>query len=87
MNTTNLLTTPEQKPPQPIVQQISPKSIPAGIIRQRHLQAGYTMVKFGLAADRPETTTEVLLYFATDTFVLSYYDSKSKTWKSGTAFS
>ncbi len=70
----NLLSAPDQKPPQPIVQSINPKTIPAGIIGQRQLRAGYTMVKYGLATDRPKTTTEIVLYFATDTYVLSYWN-------------
>ena len=87
MPTPNLLSSDEQKPQQPVVQQFTPKTIPAGIVGQRQLRAGYTMVKFGLAADRPVTTTEVVLYFAVDSFVMSYFDPISKTWKSGSAFS
>lgn len=84
----NLLQQPEvSTPQQPVIQQITPKTFPAGIIRQRHLQAGYTMVKFGLAANRPITTNEIVLYFATDTFVMSYFNQTTQTWKSGVAFS
>lgn len=85
MADTNLLSSQEQKPQQPIIQQIDLKTIPAGTIRQRHLQAGYTMVKFGLAASRPTTTNEIVLYFATDTYVMSYWTGSK--WVSGSAFS
>jgi len=87
MPDSNLLSSQEQKPPQPIVTSIDPKNLPAGLVRQRHLQAGYTMVKFGPAADRPTTTNEIVLYFAVDTFVMSYFDPDTQTWVSGTAFS
>lgn len=83
----NLLSQPEQKPSEPVTLQITPKTIPAGIVGQRQLQAGYTMVKFGLASERPTKTNEIILYFATDTFVPSYFDPTTKTWKSGVAFS
>lgn len=80
-------TTPSPQPTQPVVQSIDPKTIPAGTIRPRQLQAGYVMVKVGLAADRPTTTNEIVLYFATDTLIMSYYDIVTETWKSGGAFS
>jgi len=82
----NLLSSKPQPPQQPVVQPIDQKNIPAGTVRQRHLQTGYTMVKFGIAADRPTTSNEIILYFATDTFVLSYFDTTTQTWKSGSAF-
>ncbi len=83
----NLLSLPEQEPQQPIIQPIDPKTIPAGTVKQRHLQAGYTLVRFGLAKDRPIITKEIKLWFSTDTFVMSYFDQDTQTWKSGSAFS
>jgi|GEM_PF-3433892 len=86
MTDTNLLSSqPVVTPQQPVVPSMTPKTLPAGIIGQRNLKAGYTMVKFGLAADRPVTTNEIVLYFATDTFVMSFWTGTA--WKSGSAFS
>lgn len=83
----NLLSSEKQIVPQPIIQPITPTTIPAGTVRQRHLQANTWVIKTGLAVDRPTDGTSSKFYFATDTFVLSYYDTVSKTWKSGNAFS
>lgn len=83
----NLLSSEDQPVPQPQVQPINALNIPAGIIQPRHLKANYFMVLTGLAVDRPTDGTFSRFYFATDTFVLSYYDTVSKTWKSGNAFS
>lgn len=82
---TNVLS-PQQpiQPQQPVVPAMTPKTLPAGIIGQRNLRAGYTMVKFGLAADRPTTTNEIVLYFATDTFVMSFWTGTE--WKDSAAF-
>ncbi len=49
-------------------------------VKQRHLEA--YVIFTGLAASRPDGTTEVKAYFATDTFVLSIYTGS--TWKSVT---
>lgn len=83
----NLLSSPEQTPQQPVIQPINPLAIPSGTFQPRHLQANYFMVKIGLAANRPTDGTSTRFYFATDTFVMSYYDTVSKTWKSSSAFS
>lgn len=82
----NLLSAEEKTPPQPQVQRVTQLVIPAGTIQPRHLQANYFMVKIGLAADRPTDGTSTRFYFATDTFVMSYYDTNTSTWKSGSAF-
>ncbi len=81
----NLLSSKDSKPPQPVIQPITPTTIPAGIIGQRQLKAGFTMVKLGLASERPLTTNEITLYFATDTYVMSYWTGTG--WVSGSAFS
>lgn len=83
----NLLSSEEQPIQQPIVTPITPASIPAGIVQPRHVKANYFMVKIGLAANRPTDGTATRFYFATDTFVMSFYDITSATWKSGSAFS
>lgn len=87
MPDTNLLSSPEQTPAQPVVPLLTPKALPSHIIQPRHLKANYFMVKVGLAADRPATSNEIRFYFATDTFIMSYFDPDTKTWKSGSAFS
>lgn len=81
----NLLSSQEQKPTQPVVQPIDPKTIPAGTVRPRHLQAGYAMIKYGRAVNRPTTTNEVVFYFSTDTYIMSYWTGTE--WVSGSAFS
>lgn len=81
----NLLSSQEQTPPQPVIQPIDRKTIPAATIRPRHLQAGYAMIKVGLASSRPNSTTEVLFFFASDTHVMSFWTGKA--WVSGSAFS
>lgn len=83
----NLLSSQEVPISQPIVQAVTPSSIPSNTIQQRHLKGGYSMIKYGLASERPTSSNEIIFYFATDTFVMSYYDTVSKTWKSGSAFS
>ena len=49
--------------------------IPTDGIKQRHIEA--RIIFTGLAADRPDGTTEVLVYFATDTGVLSIWDGSA----------
>lgn len=87
MANTNVLSPEDPTPQQPIVQQVHPTTIPSHTIQPRHLKANYFMVKTGLAADRPTDGTSSRFYFATDTFVMSYYDTDTKTWKSSSAFS
>lgn len=89
MKTINVLSSqlPQQQSQQPVVQPVTPTSLPAHIIQPRHLKGNYFMVKIGLAADRPTTSNEIRFYFATDTFVMSYFDIDTQTWKSGSAFS
>lgn len=48
--------------------------IPPGIIKQRHVGGEYKVVKFGLAADRPDGSTRTKSFFATDTNVLSMWN-------------
>jgi len=56
---------------------IQQSDILPGGVKQRHLEA---MIIFrGLAADRPDGTTEVLAYFATDTDTLSIWNGSA--WK------
>lgn len=83
----NLLSAPPQVPQQPVIQKITPVAIPSHTIQPSHLRANYFMVKIGLAANRPTDGTSTRFYFATDTFILSYYDTDTKTWKSSSAFS
>lgn len=85
MSDINLLSSQQSQPQQPVVQQIDPKTIPAGTIRPRQLQAGYAMIKVGLAAHRPVKTNEVVFWFSTDTLIMSYWTGTA--WKSGSAFS
>lgn len=88
MAKTNVLQSSEiPTPPQPVVQIINRKTIPAGIIGPRQLRAGYAMIKVGLAANRPETTNEIVFWFSIDTLIMSYFDTDTNTWKSGVAFS
>lgn len=86
MTDINLLSSSEQQPQQPIIQQVSPLTIPAHAIQPRHIQSGYFLVKVGLASVRPVDGTSSRFYFSSDTFVMSYYDIVSETWKSGSAF-
>lgn len=48
-----------------------------GIIDQRHVKSPFKMVKFGLAADRPDGSSDVKAYFATDTGALSMWNGSS----------
>jgi len=45
-----------------------------GIMEQRHLKAPNFIIRFGLAADIPDGTTDVKAFFATDTGALSLWD-------------
>jgi hypothetical protein len=84
----NVLSQPQTPPvQQPVVQPIRQTDIPSHTIQPRHLKANYYMVKVGLATDRPVDGTSTRFYFSSDTFVMSYYDTDTKTWKSGSAFS
>lgn len=47
-------------------------SIPPQTIKDRHIDG--TIIKRGVAANRPDGTTSVSAYFATDTGVLSIWD-------------
>lgn len=56
------------------------------IYTQKHIRSDYALINLGLAADRPvEGNAQIIFYFATDTFVLSYWTGEA--WKSGSAFS
>lgn len=57
------------------------------ILRQYHVREGFSLMKYGLAADRPDTGNECLFWFSTDTFVMSYWDSITETWKASAPFS
>jgi hypothetical protein len=48
-----------------------------GIIQQRHIKAPFKVVKFGLAADRPDGGSDVKAYFATDTGALSMWNGSA----------
>ncbi len=54
---------------------IDQQDIPAKLIKQRHTEAN--MIFFGLAANRPDGSTEVKSYFATNTAVLSVWDGSA----------
>lgn len=51
-------------------------------IKQRHLESNAWIIFTGLAADRPDGSSHVRAYFATDTFVLSIWTGSA--WKSVT---
>lgn len=61
---------------------IHQSDIPVGTIKQRHIQPNALLVFTGLAADRPDGSTFVKAYFATDTFALSIWTGNA--WKSVT---
>ena len=57
-----------------------------GILTQKHIRSDYALIKIGTAANRPTSgNAQVILYFATDTFVMSYWTGTA--WVSGSAFS
>jgi hypothetical protein len=56
--------------------------VPVGTIKQRHLEPNALLVFTGLSANRPNGTTWVKAYFATDTGVLSIWNGTA--WKTTT---
>ena len=48
-----------------------------GTIEQRHVRSPFKVVKFGLAADIPDGSSDVKAYFATDTGDLSMWDGSA----------
>lgn len=48
-----------------------------GTVQQRHITQNNFLVKFGLSSNRPDGTSHVRVYFATDTGVLSMWDGSS----------
>jgi len=48
--------------------------IPKGLIKPRMLEGGLAAMKFGLAADIPDTGAIYPVYFSLDTAVLSIWD-------------
>lgn len=84
MTDNNLLSSQQQTPQQPVVQRFDPKNIPAGIIGQRNLKAGYTMVKVGNSSERPISTNEIVLWFSRDTYVMSFWTGTE--WKDSSPF-
>lgn len=61
---------------------IHQSDIPVGTIKQRHIQPNALLIFTGLSADRPDGSSFVKAYFATDTFVLSIWTGTA--WKSAT---
>jgi len=58
------------------------------ILTGKHIRSDYAIISIGTASERPtKGNSQVIFWFATDTFVLSYWDKLSETWKSGAAFS
>lgn len=64
------------------LRRITQEMIVPGVVHQRHIQPNALLIFTGLAADRPDGTTEVQAYFATNTNVLSIWNGTS--WKSTT---
>ena len=57
------------------------------ILTQKHIRSDFGIIRVGTAAKRPtKGHAQLIFYFATDTFVMSYWDTSSETWKSGSAF-
>ena len=56
---------------------ISKSQLPPELINQRHIADQYKIVKFGVAANRPNGSTRTKSYFATDTNVLSMWNGSS----------
>lgn len=69
------------EPPRSRLQQTD---FPQAVVKQRSIEDGLFGIKFGLAADRPETGDQYRAYFATDTFILSCWTGTA--WVSGIAF-
>jgi hypothetical protein len=65
-----------------VTERIRQTDLPAGVVHTRHIEKGSTVVKFGVAADRPTEGTVYPVYFATDTFALSCWTGS--VWKSVT---
>lgn len=69
---------------EPVTRTRAPHSsdYPPGIFEQRHLKSPAKIVYFGLAANRPDGSSSVKAWFATDTGALSMWDGSS--WLSTT---
>ena len=48
-----------------------------GIVDQRHLSGDLKVVKFGLSADIPDGSSDIKIWFSTDTGVLSMWDGSA----------
>lgn len=80
-----LLGTQPAPPPTPEISglpRITQIMIPKGTIHNNHIEQGSSIVKFGLAADRPTSGDVYPVYFAYDTYVLSCWTGSA--WKSTT---
>lgn len=61
---------------------IHSSDITPGAIQQRHIEPNAYLMFFGLSADRPNGSTHIKAYFATDTRVLSMWDGTQ--WRTTT---
>lgn len=61
---------------------LHPSDLLPGIVKGRNLESNMYAIYFGLAADRPDGSSHVKCYFATDTFVLSIWTGTA--WKTTT---
>lgn len=62
----------QMEAPQQNLRRLHQSDIPPNTIEQRHLKSMWG-IHHGLAADRPDGSTHVKAYFATDTGVLSLW--------------
>jgi len=57
--------------------------VPSNILTAKHIRADYTIIKVGLAAERPtEGNSQVSVFLASDSNVLSYWNKTSASWVS-----
>ncbi|MCP3681681.1 MAG: hypothetical protein GY861_03230 [bacterium] len=57
------------------------------ILTQKHMRSDQGVIVLGTAANRPTAgNSQTIFYFATDTFVMSYWDSANEVWKDASAF-
>jgi hypothetical protein len=67
-------------------QYIHVSEVTPNILTQKHVKAGFAMVKYGLSTERPaEGNAQLILWFSTDTYKLAYWTGTA--WIESAAFS